>query len=197
MNMHQTRTRHRIIETFAGAFALIESASGELATIWTSIGDAAWVLPQGSRHHPRLLPALARRLQRYFAGEAVDFDDVPTPQGSPFFERCWQACRLIPRGETRSYAQLAALAGSDPKAARAAGQAMRRNPLAVIVPCHRVVGAAGQLHGYRGNRDPASPQLAVKRALLCLEGAMGPENGQRTTSRPARRAVGASSRAAG
>ena len=157
--------------TPAGPFALIESGTGAISADWLDGDSGEGGLPPGARHDPEMRPGLSDRLARYFAGEAVDFDDVPTPPGSSFDRRCWEACRRIRRGGTRTYAQLAALAGSGPGAARAAGQAMRRNPLPVIVPCHRVVASGGTLHGYGGSRDPEGRALGIKRRLLQIEGA--------------------------
>jgi len=103
-------------------------------------------------------------LNRYFQGEAnalneivLDLEDAP-----PFFGAAWSACRQIPAGETRSYAWLAAAAGR-PSAARAAGQAMARNRLVLVIPCHRVVGSNGDLHGY------GAGGLKVKAQLLEME----------------------------
>jgi methylated-DNA-[protein]-cysteine S-methyltransferase len=166
-------TRYRIIKTFAGRFALIERPGGELETCWADLGE-----PDGSERHrlrgaredTRLRPGLARKLERYFAGHPVAFDDVPLPAGPPFYRACWRACRRIPWGKTRTYGQLAAAAGS-PKAVRAAGQAMRHNPLAVIVPCHRVLGSGNTLHGYAGSQDAGCPPLNIKERLLMMEGA--------------------------
>lgn len=109
--------------------------------------------------------AQARRcLERYFAGEVaalaeleLDLTDAP-----PFYAAAWDACRAIPAGETRSYAWLAAAAGR-PGAARAAGQAMAKNRLALVIPCHRVIGSSGDLHGY------GAGGLAVKAQLLAME----------------------------
>lgn len=108
-------------------------------------------------------------LERYFAGEvaaleeiALDLTDAP-----PFYGAAWDACRRIPAGETRSYAWLAAEAGR-PGAARAAGQAMAKNRLALIIPCHRVIGSSGDLHGY------GAGGLAVKAKLLQMEQAAVP-----------------------
>ena len=105
-------------------------------------------------------------LERFFQGEAealdnikLDFSDAP-----PFFGAAWEACRRIPAGETRSYSWLAAEAGN-PRAMRAAGQAMARNRLALIIPCHRVVASDGSLTGY------GAGGLQVKADLLRLEGA--------------------------
>ena len=160
--------RYRIFETAAGPFALISRGSAEVSAAWIATGDGG-ALTQGATCEADLLPQLGERLSRYFAGEPVDFDDVPTPAGPPFYRRCWDACRSIRRGETRTYGELAVLAGASQHAARAGGQAMRRNPLPVIVPCHRVVGSGGRLHGYGGSRDPEGRELAIKGYLLALE----------------------------
>ncbi len=103
-------------------------------------------------------------LERYFQGEteALNEIDLDLSAAPPFFGAAWEACRRIPAGETRSYAWLAAEAGR-PRAARAAGQAMARNPLALVIPCHRVIGSDGDLHGY------GAGGLTVKARLLQLE----------------------------
>jgi len=171
--MPASPARYRTFRTPVGPFALVEAATGEITAAWLIGGDPNGGLPPGARPQRDLLADLSDRLARYFRGEVVEFDDVPTPQGPPFFRRCWDACRCLRRGEMRTYGDLATLAGKDPGAARAAGQAMRRNPLPVIVPCHRIVANDGRLYGYSGSRDPDGPQLAVKRCLLELEGAFG------------------------
>lgn len=112
--------------------------------------------------------SLRVRVERALAGTAEDFGDVPLPDGTPFQRACWNACRGIPRGETRTYAWLAAAAGS-PRALRAAGQAMRRNPMPVVVPCHRVVGSGAWIGGYSGSARAGGPELGLKRWLLNLE----------------------------
>ena len=89
------------------------------------------------------------------------------PEGTPFQQACWRAAMRIPRGQTRTYAWLAAKAGS-PGAFRAAAQAMRRNPWPLAIPCHRVVGAR-DLGGYAGSRDPTDRRLCLKRWLLARE----------------------------
>ena len=164
--------RHRILRSFTGPFVLIEMDDSSLRTSWLNREIAA-VLKK-SREDRGLLPELAARLARYFDGEDVDFDDVPLARGGEFYRRCWRACRRIPRGQTRTYGQLAVLAGS-PAAARAAGQSMRHNPLPVIVPCHRVVGGSGSLHGFGGSLDAAGAELCTKRLLLQMEGALADE----------------------
>lgn len=101
------------------------------------------------------------QLAAYFAGELREFDLELAPVGTPFQRRVWAALREIPYGETTSYGALAARLGK-PGAARAVGLANGRNPISVIVPCHRVIGADGTLTGFGGGLDR-------KRALLAHE----------------------------
>jgi len=105
-------------------------------------------------------------LDAYFGGDARALDGLPVKTGGTAFQRTvWAALRAIPAGETRSYGQLAAAIGK-PAAVRAVGLANGANPVGVIVPCHRVVGANGKLTGYAGG-------LERKRWLLAHEGAAG------------------------
>jgi methylated-DNA-[protein]-cysteine S-methyltransferase len=101
------------------------------------------------------------QLAAYFAGERTDFDLELSLAGSAFQRRVWQALLTIPYGETRSYGQVAEQIGAS-GAARAVGLANGHNPIAIIVPCHRVIGASGSLTGYGGGLDR-------KRSLLELE----------------------------
>ena len=103
-------------------------------------------------------------LERYFQGENRALDEIALDLGDapPFFAAAWDACRRIPPGETRSYRWLAAEAGN-PLAVRAAGQAMARNRLALIIPCHRVIASDGDLRGY------GAGGLRVKARLLEME----------------------------
>jgi methylated-DNA-[protein]-cysteine S-methyltransferase len=103
----------------------------------------------------------AIQLEQYFAGERTEFDLDIALDGTPFERRVWDEVRAIPYGSTATYAEIAARIGS-PSACRAVGRANGRNPIAVIVPCHRVVGSDGSLTGYAGG-------LEMKRALLALE----------------------------
>jgi len=108
------------------------------------------------------LPTLRRQLDEYLAGGRRAFDLPLAPEGTDFQRRVWRALLEIPHGETRSYADLARAVGS-PRAMRAVGQANRRNPIGVVVPCHRVIAADGTIGGYAGGLDR-------KRHLLRLEG---------------------------
>jgi len=108
-----------------------------------------------------VLAEAAAQLRAYFAGERATFDLPLRAAGTPFEQGVWSALLEIPYGETTSYGELAARVG-EPTAARAVGRANGRNPIPIIVPCHRVIGADGSLTGFGGG-------LACKRALLDLE----------------------------
>lgn len=114
--------------------------------------------PSGS---DSILEQARRQLDAYFAGTLRAFDLPLAPQGTPFQQRVWQALIAIPYGVTRSYGQQAAAIGS-PQASRAVGLANGRNPISIIIPCHRVIGANGSLTGYGGG-------MARKQLLLELE----------------------------
>ncbi|CAH6835340.1 Methylated-DNA--protein-cysteine methyltransferase [Vibrio chagasii] len=102
------------------------------------------------------------QFDRYFAGEAIQFDVPIAAKGTPFQQSVWHALTTIPYGETWSYAQLADAIGN-PKAVRAVGLANGKNPVSVIVPCHRVIGKNGKLTGYAGG-------VERKQRLLAIEG---------------------------
>lgn len=103
----------------------------------------------------------ARQLDEYFAGKRREFSVPIRTQGTDFQEKVWAALRKIPYGETRTYGQIAAQVGN-PKAGRAVGGANHNNPIMILTPCHRVIGADGSLTGFGGGLD-------VKEALLALE----------------------------
>jgi methylated-DNA-[protein]-cysteine S-methyltransferase len=107
-------------------------------------------------------PELRRQLAEFFAGERTDFDLPLAPSGTPFQSRVWEELRRIPWGQRLSYGELARRIGS-PKAVRAVGNANARNPISIVVPCHRVVGADQKLTGYAGGTER-------KQFLLDLEG---------------------------
>ena len=125
-------------------------------------GAAFAASAEATSNEPLLVEAEAQ-LHAYFAGELERFELPLAPSGSAFQLGVWEALLEVPYGSTISYSELAAAIGR-PSACRAVGAANGRNPLAVIVPCHRVIGAAGALTGYGGG-------LERKRLLLALEGA--------------------------
>ena len=102
-----------------------------------------------------------RQLDEYFDGKRQSFSLNLAPQGTPFQRKVWDALLQIPYGVTRSYQDIARVIGN-PKAVRAVGGSNARNPIAIVIPCHRVIGATGKLTGYAGG-------LKYKRALLELE----------------------------
>lgn len=110
--------------------------------------------------------ALRDKVTRYLNGDDVTLADevIDVEDASPFHQAAWRACRTIPKGETRTYKWLATQAGK-PLAPRAAGQAMARNRLALIIPCHRVVASDGSLRGF----GKGASQLGLKQRLLDLE----------------------------
>ncbi len=111
---------------------------------------------------PGFFGGLAYRIENYFAGKSFELDDRIDLRGAPlFFKTVWEQCRTIPLGETRSYSWLAEQS-CNIKAVRAVGQAMARNPLPIIVPCHRVIGKNGSLTGFAGT-------IPLKRKMLDLE----------------------------
>ena len=110
---------------------------------------------------PLLLQAV-RELGEYFSGRRKTFTLPLNPRGTPFQQRCWNALLQIPYGETRTYAQQAAMIGK-PKACRAVGMGNHHNPLPILIPCHRVVGKNGKLTGYAGGLDIKEKLLKIER----------------------------------
>ena len=116
------------------------------------------------KESPERTKPFIRELHEYFAGQRREFSFCLDLRGTPFQLQCWRALLAIPYGETRTYADIAR-AVRKPQAFRAVGMANNRNPIAIVVPCHRVIASDGTLCGYGGGLD-------VKRKLLELEGAL-------------------------
>jgi methylated-DNA-[protein]-cysteine S-methyltransferase len=150
--------------TAAGPFSLAVDAEG--AVVGAVFGEAEALRARLPGEllwaDPGRCAAARREVQSYLAGERRDFTVRVEAHGTPFQERVWAALRAIPRGETVSYGELAARVGR-PGAARAVGAANGRNPVCLLVPCHRVIAADGALHGYAFGTEK-------KRWLLELEG---------------------------
>ena len=128
--------------------------------------------PEGEETSDPVLTACAAPLQEYFAGRRRTFTLPLAPKGTPFQRAVWHALETIPFGELRSYREVAEAIGK-PTAVRAVGAANGRNPLPIVVPCHRVVGSDGSLTGFAGG-------VEIKRRLLVLEGSRPPEPGDRS-----------------
>ena len=123
--------------------------------------------PGWRRAETEPLTAAAKQLEAYFAGTRRDFDLPLDPGGTEFQRRVWAALTEIPYGETRSYGEIAAAIGA-PGAARAVGLANGRNPLSIVVQCHRVVGSTGALTGYGGGMERKRMLLDLERGALAL-----------------------------
>jgi methylated-DNA-[protein]-cysteine S-methyltransferase len=143
------------VDTPIGRLLLIADAGG--------LSRVEFGAPTARRSSAPPFPEAEAQLRAYFAGELERFELPLAPGGTAFQRTVWDALAGVPYGSTTSYSELAVRIGR-PSACRAVGAANGRNPLPVIVPCHRVVGAAGELTGYGGG-------LERKRLLLALEGA--------------------------
>ena len=147
-----------------GRMLLVASGEGLTGVYFDGQKYHASIEP-GWREDPRhaILRQAGRELAEYFAGERKRFETPLAPEGTPFQRAVWRAISSVDFGRTIPYGELAIRAGF-PGSSRAAGAATGRNPLTIIVPCHRIVGSDGSLTGYAGG-------LERKRALLALEGA--------------------------
>ncbi len=153
---------YKIVQSPVGKLKLIASDKGLVAILWENdptgrvrLGD----LVEDHRHP--ILAETERQLGEYFAGKRNEFTIALDMRGTHFQKDVWKALLAIPFGETRSYLDLATQLGN-PKATRAVGAANGRNPLSIVVPCHRVIGSSGKLTGFAGG-------LETKARLLSLE----------------------------
>ncbi len=156
-----TQPRFTMVAAPFGELLVATNDGVTVSRVWLppAAPEPGWILDDE-------LPVLAearRQLLGYFAGERTDFELPLAPVGTTFQRKVWDALRTISYGTTRTYGQIADQIGA-PGAARAVGSANHDNPLAIVVPCHRVVGANGRLVGYAGGLDQ-------KRQLLELESA--------------------------
>jgi methylated-DNA-[protein]-cysteine S-methyltransferase len=149
----------RAVDTPIGILGLVGSNAGLSRVLWSA---------QGLRgESSALLDEAAGQLKAYFAGDRIDFDLPLDLDGTEFQQKCWLALASIPYGQTVSYGEQARRLGLGPDAARAVGAANGQNPLPLVLPCHRVIGADGSLTGFGGG-------LHLKRFLLEHEGALLP-----------------------
>lgn len=123
--------------------------------------------PVGERDDTHeVLVAARTQLEAYFAGDLKDFDLPLAAAGTPFQQKVWEALRRIDYGETVTYGEIARRLGLPPGASRAVGLANGRNPIAIVVPCHRVIGGKGKLVGYAGGLDRKQKLLSLESAAL-------------------------------
>jgi methylated-DNA-[protein]-cysteine S-methyltransferase len=157
---------YKEMDSPVGKLKLIASTNALVAVLWERERPDRVKLGHliSDRQQPVLIEA-ERQLGEYFSGRRTEFDLPLEPRGSEFQQRVWRVLRKIPFGATRSYLDLAMELGSA-KGVRAVGAANGKNPLSIIIPCHRVIGANGSLTGFAGG-------LAVKAKLLDFEAGRG------------------------
>ena len=143
-------------ETPVGKLCIGEEDGVIVRTTWSKI-PTEYVLEE-----TELILQCKMQLDEYFRGERKTFDLPLAPKGTDFQKKVWNALKEIPYGETRTYGEIAAAVGN-PKAARAVGMANNKNPIGIIIPCHRVVGANGKLVGYAGGMDKKEWLLQLER----------------------------------
>jgi methylated-DNA-[protein]-cysteine S-methyltransferase len=163
---HGTAKRYvsKQVDSPVGKLTLVASADGLAAILWEKDrpGRVRLNIEAEDDRHPVLVET-ERQLHQYFAGRRTAFDLKLDFAGTPFQRTVWNTLLTIPFGETRSYGQIAKQIGR-PRAVRAVGAANGRNPVSIVAPCHRVIGATGGLTGFAGG-------LETKARLLALEGA--------------------------
>ena len=161
-SIHSLATAQTTLNTPLGAMLLVRTAQGLAGAWFEGQKDHPGVLTAPPQTQDALLMKAAAQLTAYFNGECTDFDLPLDLHGTAFQCSVWRALLNISPGQTQSYGDIARAVNS-PKGVRAVGSAVGKNPLSIIVPCHRVMGSDGSLTGYAGGLDR-------KRALLQLEG---------------------------
>ncbi|MEY2908602.1 MAG: hypothetical protein RLZZ602_1125 [Pseudomonadota bacterium] len=144
-------TQHVALETPVGTMRIESSETGISAVLWPQQAPSG---PEEMTPSP-LLAEAAAQLRAYFSGQLKVFDLPLQPEGTEFQQRVWQELKKIPWGATTTYGEIAR-ALSSPKSARAVGAAIGRNPLSIVVPCHRVIGRDGSLTGFAGGLERKS-----------------------------------------
>lgn len=158
----QTRSHHVITGFPVGDLTVVVDGSHVVGIYFEGHRRRPAVTTFGESRASRVVHDLEQQLGEYFKGERQDFDIPLEPVGTEFQQRVWRELRAIPYGETMSYGELAARIGT-PGAARAVGLANGRNPISIVVPCHRVVGSTGRLTGYAGGAERKQLLLDLER----------------------------------
>jgi methylated-DNA-[protein]-cysteine S-methyltransferase len=155
---------YKIMDSPVGKLKLVASEKGLVAILWEN--DKPRRVPLADLVEDstqNVLVETERQLGEYFAGKRQPFSLPLDMRGTPFQKDVWEALLGIPFGETRSYGQLATQLGN-PTASRAVGAANGRNPISIVVPCHRVIGASGKLTGFAGGLDVKARLLEIENA---------------------------------
>jgi methylated-DNA-[protein]-cysteine S-methyltransferase len=157
---------YKMIPSPVGRLELVARGDGLAAILWENDDPKRVRLGNRWEHasHPVLLET-ERQLGEYFSGERTDFTVPLDLEGTAFQKKVWEALLTIPFGETRTYADIARQIGS-PKAYRAMGAANGRNPVSIMIPCHRAIGSDGKLHGFAGGLDAKQYLLAMENSRL-------------------------------
>ncbi|WP_030313511.1 methylated-DNA--[protein]-cysteine S-methyltransferase [Streptomyces sp. NRRL B-3229] len=158
-------TRWTRLDSPVGELLLTADETGALTSLSVPGQKNGRTVQEGWRHDPGPFRAAREQLDAYFAGELKEFQLELRPEGTEFRTRVWDALDDVPYGATTTYGEIAARVGASRVAVRAVGGAIGANPLLIVRPCHRVIGANGSLTGYAGG-------LERKTALLTLEGAL-------------------------
>ena len=163
--MPKAEPRHscKVIDSPVGPLTLVATDRGLSAILWKNDrkGRVRVTIDAEDHAHPVLVRA-ERQLTAYFAGRRKTFSIRLDVAGSTFQQKVWNALRTIPFGETRTYGEIARQIGH-PAAVRAVGAANGRNPVAIVAPCHRVIGSTGALTGFAGGLDAKARLLALER----------------------------------
>lgn len=154
------------IDSPVGSLTLVSSPGGLRAILWPD-DDRSLVGPTHVHDEDPMLGATAAQLDEYFAGRRTSFDLRLDPQGTAFQLAVWGVLRSIPYGSTMTYGEIARTLGR-PDASRAVGAANGRNPLSIVVPCHRVIGADGSLTGFAGGVDAKAFLLGLEQGVRSL-----------------------------
>ena len=154
----------KTIESPVGELRLFASDKGLVAILWENDSPRRVRLGEAvvDDRHPVLVET-EKQLGEYFAGKRKTFSVALDMRGTRFQKNVWEALVAIPFGETRSYGQLALQLGN-PRASRAVGAANGRNPVSIIVPCHRVIGSSGKLTGFAGGLDTKARLLGLEKS---------------------------------
>lgn len=159
-----TSTLYSFYQSPAGRI-ILTLEDGHLTGLWFEGEKHSSAIDPSWKQDESAFKSIHRQLDAYFAGKLTHFDIPLKVSGTPFQEQVWKALGEIPYGQTWSYAQLATHIGN-PKAVRAVGTANGRNPLSIVVPCHRVIGADGSLIGYGGGLDKKAFLLQLEKAIF-------------------------------
>lgn len=161
---------HKFVTSPVGKLKLVASDKGLVAILWENDNPRRVPLTSSMEDdQQKILVEVERQLNQYFTGERRSFSLPLDMRGTPFQKDVWEALLSIPFGETRSYGQLAKQIGRS-SASRAVGAANGRNPISIIVPCHRVIGSSGKLTGFAGGLETKATLLDMEKKDASLFG---------------------------